>query len=286
MARQAGMTLIELTVVLLVLIGLAGLMIPYVGGFVAKTHDSSGADNIGNVTKAIAQYDAQFAGYPQGWDSLVDGNGTGVTATYLMNDAVATATVLDTVNTQSLFRGGLSQFNGMCDGNATIGTLDADGCEVNFNPTFNANDASGSFEINMMGMTDLAGSGTFNAVTEKLAVVAPADVERVCGIQNADADADADLTIDNIYVALGISQNSTMIGKTMQDAPVHFAQVGAMNANNRYNRFVAIFKVDNDNTVGRSGSSDNASFVCSAMAMSVLEGQQEAIQRYYDGVEG
>ena len=34
--RQAGMTLIELTVVLLVLIGLAGLLIPYVGCFCAE----------------------------------------------------------------------------------------------------------------------------------------------------------------------------------------------------------------------------------------------------------
>ena len=34
--RQAGMTLIELTVVLLVLIGLAGLLLPYVSGFMME----------------------------------------------------------------------------------------------------------------------------------------------------------------------------------------------------------------------------------------------------------
>jgi prepilin-type N-terminal cleavage/methylation domain-containing protein len=34
--RQAGMTLIELTVVLLILVGLAGLLVPYVGSFVQK----------------------------------------------------------------------------------------------------------------------------------------------------------------------------------------------------------------------------------------------------------
>ena len=32
-ARQAGMTLIELSVVLLILVGLAGLLVPYVGSF-------------------------------------------------------------------------------------------------------------------------------------------------------------------------------------------------------------------------------------------------------------
>ncbi len=43
MGREAGMTLIELTVVLLVLIGLAGLALPYISGFVGKTHNATSA---------------------------------------------------------------------------------------------------------------------------------------------------------------------------------------------------------------------------------------------------
>ena len=38
---QSGFTLIELTVVLLVLIGLAGALLPYVQGFVGRTHDAT-----------------------------------------------------------------------------------------------------------------------------------------------------------------------------------------------------------------------------------------------------
>lgn len=299
-ARQAGMTLIELTVVLLVLIGLAGLMIPYVGGFVEKTHDSSGADNIGNVAKAIAQYDVQFAGYPQGFDSLIIGNGTGAVNPYMMQTNVVTAAPLNQVNAQSLWRAGITGLNGMCDGDGTIGAADADGCQTGFNPTFNANDASGDLAFTMSGTVAVGGAAAAAPTTEALAFVSPDEatatadgvgnptlnnVEHICGIQNAAADADADGTVDNKYVLLGIGQNSSMVGRTMQDAPVHFAQVGAMNANSRYNRFVAIFKVDNDNTVGRNGSADNAKFVCAGMAMSTLEGQQAAIQRYYDNTD-
>ena len=71
MARQAGMTLIELTVVLLVLVGLAGLMIPYVSGFVTKTHDATGSDSLASLNSAIQRYDVQFLGQPAGYDSLM-----------------------------------------------------------------------------------------------------------------------------------------------------------------------------------------------------------------------
>ena len=54
--RQAGMTLIELTVVLLVLIGLAGLLLPYVGGFMIKTHDSTGTYNSAALDNNIQRY--------------------------------------------------------------------------------------------------------------------------------------------------------------------------------------------------------------------------------------
>jgi type II secretory pathway pseudopilin PulG len=62
--RQAGMTLIELTVVLLVLIGLAGLLIPYVSGFVSKTHDGTGTFNSAGLDNNIQRYIAEKTSLP------------------------------------------------------------------------------------------------------------------------------------------------------------------------------------------------------------------------------
>ncbi len=278
-ARQAGMTLIELTVVLLVLIGLAGLLIPYVSGFVGRTHDSSGADSIQEVAKAIAGYDAKYQGYPGGLDIMTDS--TNGMITYMMNSGVATATAMTAINTQSLFRGGITNLKGMCDDAA-----DAD-CAT-FNPTFDYYDSTQDWVISGNGNVAIGGGAAAAPTTEALAVVAAADVDTVCSTDNAARDNDGDGTQDYIYVMLGVGPESDMTGRTVQSAPVHFAQIGAMNANNRYNRFVAIFAVDNDNAsadgsnIGKEGSSDNARFVCGAMAMSILEGPQQAVQRFYD----
>jgi len=283
------MTLIELTVVLLVLIGLAGLLIPYVGGFVGRTHDTVGSDSIAEVAKAIAGFDVKYQGYPGNLDLLTDS--AGATTSYLMQPTVATATAANVTNTQSLFRGGIDSLRGMCD-DAADASAD---CET-FNPTFSYNDSDQDWAINMMGMVGVGGGApaapagnlllvNSNAVTALAAGVTDPDlnnVEHLCGIQNAEQDVNGDLITDNIYVILGVGPESDMTGRTVQQAPVHFAQVGAMNANNRYNRFVSIFRVDNDNVVGRSGSADNATLVCTAMMMGTMEGPQESLQRFYD----
>lgn len=270
------MTLIELTVVLMILIGLAGLLIPYVAGFVGRTHDSSGADGIQEVAKAIAGYDAKYGGYPGDLDRLVLADGSATTP-YLMQAGVATATDMSALNMQSLFRGGITTLRGVCDGDAagTIGTADADADCATFNPTFDYYDSTSDWTIAMNGNIN----GVAPAAGDALPVVPFADVERVCSITNAQVDSDADTTDDYIYVMLGVGPESGMTGRTVQSAPVHFAQVGAMNANNRYNRFVAIFKVDNDADVD---GTNPATLACTGMAMSTLEGPQEALQRYYD----
>lgn len=280
--KQAGMTLIELTVVLMILIGLAGLLIPYVAGFVGRTHDSSGADGIQEVAKAIAGYDAKYGGYPGGLDRLVDS--AGAATSYLMGATVATATGVSALNVQSLFRGGITYLRGMCDDAADVDC-------TNFNPTFNYYDTTEDWTIN--GMMGNQINGAAPVATDTLMVVSPdavaqaadatnSNVEEVCGISNAAEDSDGGGTQDFIYVMLGVGPESDMTGRTVQSVPVHFAQVGAMNANNRYNRFVGIFKVDNDAAAGTTNGADPATLVCTGMAMMALEGPQQALQRYYD----
>ncbi|MEI6069258.1 MAG: hypothetical protein WCP96_18135 [Methylococcaceae bacterium] len=73
--RQAGMTLIELSVVLLILIALASLMIPYVGGFLEKAATSTGAASTAEVYNSLAMYQTQFNAYPDNLDLLADAAG-------------------------------------------------------------------------------------------------------------------------------------------------------------------------------------------------------------------
>ena len=73
---QVGMTLIELTVVLLILVGLAGLMLPYVGGFMAKTHNSTTVSTIADLNRVIAGYTTSKAGLlPSNLETLTSVSG-------------------------------------------------------------------------------------------------------------------------------------------------------------------------------------------------------------------
>jgi hypothetical protein len=58
-----------------------------------------------------------------------------------------------------------------------------------------------------------------------------------------------------------------MVGKVMSDAPLHFAATGGMGPEQKYNRFVAVFKVDKSNSSGCSDHTEPAKLVGSAMLM-------------------
>ena len=72
-AKQSGMTLIELTVVLLILIGLAGLLIPYVGSFTQTTHDSTNSNNVAQLNNAMLRYTSDKNRLPPHVDTLING---------------------------------------------------------------------------------------------------------------------------------------------------------------------------------------------------------------------
>jgi len=225
-ARQAGMTLIELTVVLLVLIGLAGLMIPYVGGFVSKTHDATGADSLASLNSAIQRYDNQFLGSPSDFDSLMD---TSLTAGgiygYMMggtgtNDYLKTVTIpgkaLTDVGINSLM---------VMNGTTTDATFDAT----------SATAAVSSGTDYKLAALSVKGS-TCSMTADPMGCISnDADLSKILG-RTVD-------TANNDYVVFGVGQSSGMIGKTIAEAPVHFAKTGAMSAANKYNRILAVYEI-------------------------------------------
>jgi len=282
MARQAGMTLIELTVVLLVLIGLAGLMIPYVSGFVGKTHDSTGSSNAARANQSILQYEAQFFKQPNNLESLINGVAGSVAATdtacstatlggvycKMMSTAFYTPLALNAHHVAS-FAG--SSMTEVLDNNPD--TTDATFHSVNTAPRALA-----------AGATELVASvsaapGGNNADGTAIATVADHLVAAFGG-QRSDYDS-TDGTVDGAdacfdYVAFGIGDANSMIGRTMQSAPVHFANTANMAATNKYNRFVAVYKVDSSNTAPCSGAGtmmrEKAKFIGTAMSMATMSG--------------
>ena len=66
---RRGFTLIELIVVLMILVGLAGMVIPAVTDMVVRTHAATGSGNLAEVANAVQRYEVQYLDYPNNLDS-------------------------------------------------------------------------------------------------------------------------------------------------------------------------------------------------------------------------
>ena len=72
-ARQAGLTLLELTVVMTVLIALGGLMVPYVSSFFGTTQDSTSVSSLAEVDKWMQGYYTKSRKEPNNMEALING---------------------------------------------------------------------------------------------------------------------------------------------------------------------------------------------------------------------
>ena len=74
-ARQAGLTLLELTVVMTILVALAGLMVPHVRGFFGAAQNSTSVSSLAEVDKWIQSYNTKFMKEPNNMEALINGVG-------------------------------------------------------------------------------------------------------------------------------------------------------------------------------------------------------------------
>jgi type II secretory pathway pseudopilin PulG len=303
--RQSGMTLIELTVVLLILIGLAGLLLPYVGGFATKTHDAANSTSEKELAGAILRFDTQYARYPDNMDSLLDSSGAAPNLiNYFISDRMAgtmgqpanaatqygMAPVIMNISTAamgagpapapvaskeasicaSLRKGGINSSKVMdsaADNTAEppVGTA----LGANFNPTFNYYNG-GTMNWNEM----MACQGNVVELTNTTKIAQAVGTDK--------AEIDAKVAKGHTFVVFGVSTGSEMMGRTVQDAPVHFASNGKFGPTNAYNRLLAIFEVDASTTkLPNSSSIDRARFVGTGMAMHDLLGVQSSLASYH-----
>jgi type II secretory pathway pseudopilin PulG len=67
-----GLTLLELVVVLSILVILAGLIVPNVGGLIFQSRNASNAALVRDVNHAVNSYIGRIGEQPDRWDSLLD----------------------------------------------------------------------------------------------------------------------------------------------------------------------------------------------------------------------
>jgi type II secretory pathway pseudopilin PulG len=78
--RRAGLTLLELVVVLAVLVAIAAILVPLLPEYLGKGNQSAAATNMGELDKAIQTFRTTYSRQPNYFDSLLtaDGNLSGL----------------------------------------------------------------------------------------------------------------------------------------------------------------------------------------------------------------
>ena len=205
--NRRAFTLVELIVVLTILVGLAGVLIPAVTDMIERTNRSTSAINISEVAGAIQRYDAQYMTYPNNLDSLMfDDAGGGLAGGDDLNTLTA---AFVTASADIALTAG------------TVATLAAGGITT---VGLHAEDDA-TFELPTA--TALAASDVLKGPTVL--------TQQALGLET--------IGILGKYVFLGVGALSDMNGKTTIDAPVHFPRNATTNPETTYARFIAIFQI-------------------------------------------
>jgi len=275
-ARQAGMTLIELTVVLLVLIGLAGLMIPYVGSFVEKTNDSTGSANLAQLNNAMGRFITERNRVPHHLESLLN-NADSTAGTGSCSGTVTADTVYCGLATPTAFEP-VTYTEGTDD--TALESLAKANMYMWVNNNQNA--ANKTFSSGT-AMKYLPGEGNNTGTTVSFARF-PAGATNTDPTTNGTTDTTNHATRQLLstllggagmdyypechdYIVMGIGDSSELIGKTMTSSPVNFAKNAEEGPVQNYNHYIAVFQVDRANAGGASLMGDTHE--CSTITESV-----------------
>lgn len=277
MAAQAGMTLIELTVVLLVLVGLAGILVPYVGSFNQTTHDSTNSSNLAATNDAVNRYISEKNKLPPHMDLLTNA----AAATAAATGSCASAAV------DKLYCGLANSVDGAASGSAgvltttsyTAGTDDiaiqslvdsginmavANNPDID-NKTFGT--STGMYMLNTPTAGGWAsakfaavGAGGFSNVTA-MGSTTTAQQYHLAAALGRDPMVYKTACYD--YLAFGLGDNNELVQSTATAAPVYYPQDANFGPAQRYAHLLAIVQVDksNDTAAKCSEKTEKAKFL-------------------------
>lgn len=206
--NQQGLTLIELLVVLMILIALAGILIPQLPNMLVRAHAASGATSIKETNKAIQHFEQLYFKTPSGFDNLA--TSAAVLPNYLpAAGGSITAGALSVAEQAALTAAGVTQVAPLQPTTVLL---------AGESPTFNPY------------------SGVSVATPLFAAIATEADVEALVR---------SDVGTGDRYVIFGIGQRSELLGKSMNEAGYDFIDGPTGNAGDSYRRFGAIYKIAN-----------------------------------------
>ena len=212
-SRRPGLTLVELMVVLVILVGLATIIIPMLPSMLDRTDAASGATNCGEIAKWVQTYQRQYGKYPDQWDALGDGTKL---ADYLgaANDIVLDAGLTSDEAT-ALVNSGIANLQTMFT--TLTGTEKA-----TFDPYPSPLVEANSFPI---------------ATGTKLAMLTNTGARRLNLV-----DPRTGLNAGK-YVLLGLGRRCTICGSTVMGPAVHFSSDPNRQPDTAYERFSVVFQV-------------------------------------------
>lgn len=231
-ARQRrGLTLMELVIVLVILATLAALLVPLFPNFLRRANKASDSTQMAEAVKALQLYQAQYYGYPNDMDLLVDS--TGAMPTYLPStsngayDQLIIPATLTSNAAKALNKVGVTRLQPLAttvsSGNATLNPYPS------LSPATDGIPVADGMKVAVLNTTAIL------AGTKEV----PAELYNILASDQGDGGSHP-----GTYIVLGIGGRNTAIGRTMANAPVSMPQGTDMNPAKNYCRYGAIFKID------------------------------------------
>ncbi len=210
---RRGLTLMELVVVLVILIALAGILIPLLPSMLGRAETASGATSQTEIVKWIQTYEQLRFQYPQDWDSLTDASGTFLQTGFVRGGGEV---ISDS--------GGLSAAEAGALIGAGIGRLQA----MTATPANKTFDPYGNADYDLNKITPAAAT--------KFVILDVTGQKRLGLARNGTADAGK-------FVVFGFGNRASIIGKTTSNAPVVFRDDGNKSPDKVYCRYGVVFQV-------------------------------------------
>ena len=263
--NRAGLTLIELVVVMAILIALAGILIPLISGVIGRAETSARATNSQEIYKWIQMYDASYTRYPSDWDALTDGTTTPLT---YVNGFTGTTPVLQigaitTAEATALERRGHPAYiQLMADAPATTNET--------FFPYLDPNDRASA-----------TGSLTISSATPPNLVTLTTAGQFQLGL------SDNATTSSGVYVVFGFGKRCSLVGTGVDEAPVNFFDNAALSPITRYSRYGIVFQVNGvppNSTTGALEEFSRPRLVRVFRFGGTLSTGDDAIKSYWDDV--
>ena len=229
--ERAGLTLLELVVVMAILVALGGLLVPLLGNYLHRANVASCTTNIPELDKWMQTYLHLHAEYPDRFDNLAIGSDL---ASYVMAGDFSSGT---SSGGPSITARPLEDVSGRSDAesltNSGITTL----CNMVENAGGDWNPTIWPYSPN----SSLA-AGTTSVVTGMSVATVTETGARLCGLPWNSSGSN-----QYKYVVFGMNTPCTLFRIIVEEAPTHFADTPTEDPATWYMCFGAIFMVRDGN---------------------------------------